>query len=113
MAEIGCAGVSRIRYSFLGYAYDTGIGHRPLRDAANALVQAILIGVIPTISVSEEERINAASLQELCKIYPVVELPLLRGFVARVLSKVLLASSHIALPIIGLPSTALVTDVRL
>lgn len=65
--------------------HDSGISHRPLGCAANALIQALLVCIIAAICVGQKQSIDVALLKQLCQIDPVIQFALCSRLVAWVL----------------------------
>lgn len=66
--------------------YNGGIRHGPLRRSANAIVQALLVGIVPSISVCQKKSIDAPLFQELSELNPVSKVTFCRRPILWVLS---------------------------
>lgn len=85
-----CSHVSNYDMIVLSYrasikTHDRRICHGPLRRSSDAVIQASLIRIISTISVSEEESVDVPSLQDLGEIDPVLQIPFVSRAVLRIL----------------------------
>lgn len=58
---------------YMALAYNSRIRHRPLRGSSNAFIQTALVGIIPSIRISQEERIDAASFKQLGQFNPILQ----------------------------------------
>lgn len=74
IAEIGFPNKSDIDESAcVVYTHDSGICDWPLRSSSNTLVQLTLVGIMASSGIRQEQCVNSSALQQLRKLYPVLE----------------------------------------
>jgi hypothetical protein len=71
--------------STLGKTHNIRIRDRPLRRPPNTLIQTNFICIVSAIGIRQEKCIDIPSFKQLRKIDPVVQLPLMRRPILRVL----------------------------
>ena len=55
------------------HTYDSWICYWPLRSSLNTLVQFTLVGIMASSRIRQEQCVGSSALQQLRKLYPVLE----------------------------------------
>jgi hypothetical protein len=74
IAEIGFDGECQkiVAHKASTETYNRWVRHWPLRGTSNAVIKALLVGIITTICICQEESIDLPTLESLCQIDPIV-----------------------------------------
>lgn len=65
--------------------HDVWVSHGPLGSPPDTVIEGPLVSVVATIGIRKEQRVDTASLEQLCELDPVVQVSFCCGLVLGVL----------------------------